>query len=155
MKTRILAQNDYPKECLNPITGKNEMCVATNLHMMCETLLNYRWTQKEFYEIMRKTLCISQSGYVNSYEKAYYVLSMHRKWWQRSQKREWVFTNDMQAIIKALETRPVILFLGGHAVLATEYIRAREMFSVVDPYLKPASNPIILTRPIRRAGFFL
>lgn len=155
MKVRILAQKDYPKECLNPITGKNEMCVATCVQMMCESMLNFRWTQKEYYEIMRKTLCIGQSGYVNSYEKAYSVLSTHRKWWQRGQKREWVFTNDLAAIIKAVETRPVILFLGGHAVLAVEYIRAREMFSVVDPYLKPESNPIILTRPIRRAGFFL
>jgi hypothetical protein len=162
MNVRILEQKDYPKECLNPSSGKNEMCVATCVQMMCEQHLNFRWSQRDFYHLMLDNQCIGQSGYVNSYEKCYFILSKNRKWYQKSDKKDWVFTTNREVIIKALQDRPVILFVSGHAwynaggaVLAIEYLPARGLFSVVDPYLKPEQNPVLLQRPIKRAGFYL
>jgi len=155
MKVKPLAQKNYPKECLNPVTHKNEMCVSTCVQMICETQLKFTWTQKRFYELQVKAAAISQAGYVNSYERAFLAASKARKWYHRPIKKEWFFTIDHKVIQKALETRPVILFLGGHAVLAVEFLPARNLYSVIDPLLDPEKNPVLLTKAVKRAGFFI
>lgn len=155
MKVKALSQKNYPAECINPVTKKNEMCVFTDVQMICETMLDFEWPQDLFYRLQVKSGAINKYGYVNSYERAFETAAKNRKWYSWPIKKDWFFTTDLKVIIKAVQDRPAILFLGGHAVLAVEYLASRGMFYVIDPNTDINNSPTLLTRPIKKAGFFV
>jgi hypothetical protein len=150
MKIQELCQFDYPKESIDPTTSKKGTCVLTCLQMSLSYLFGRTWSQQEFYDKLVKLGIIRRDAYVHSYERAYDAFKP-----AMSRSGKWFFSDDRSDALKQIEKEnPVFLYLGGHCILGESFDEETNKLGIVDPYYRFDKARHVLTRSIKRVGYF-